>query len=217
MGGIEKISLSISDKLGDKLKKSDDEKAILNYGLFIIIHTSLAILATIFVGILTNMVIEIMVISVTAAYMKRYSGGIHSSSPLRCVITGVLFSFILSVICKYIMCNFSNNLIAIILGIGLCLSYYILYKKCPVPSKNKPLKKESTRKKLRKKSFKLINIYLIVIIMLYILNIIHGLYWAKTCMISMFLGILLQIFALAEIGNSTLKSLEKIYDFINIY
>ena len=147
MGGIEKVSLNISNKLGDKLNKNDDEKAVLNYGLFIVIHTSLAILATIFIGILTNMVVEIMVISITAAYMKRYSGGVHSSSPLRCIITGVLFSFMLSVICKYVMYNFSNNLITIVLSIGLFLSYYILYKKCPVASKNKPLKKESTRKK----------------------------------------------------------------------
>ena len=217
MGGIEKVSLNISNKLGDKLNKNDDEKAVLNYGLFIVIHTSLAILATIFIGILTNMVVEIMVISITAAYMKRYSGGIHSSSPLRCIITGVLFSFILSVICKYVMYNFSNNLITVVLGIGLFLSYYILYKKCPVASKNKPLKKESTRKKLRKKAFKLMTIYLVATLILYILNITQGLYWAKICMISIFLGILLQIFALTEIGNSTLKGLEKIYDFINVY
>lgn len=217
MGGIEKVSLKISNKLGDELKKNNDEKEVLNYGLFIVIHTSLAILATIIIGIFTNMVVEIMVISFTAAYMKRYSGGTHSSSPLRCIITGVLFSFILSVICKYVICNYSDNLIAIALSIGLCLSYYILYKKCPVPSKNKPLKKESTRKKLRKKAFKLINIYSIAILILYILNITQGLYWEKMLMTSIFLGMLLQIFALTEIGNLTLKNLEKVYDFINIY
>jgi accessory gene regulator B len=217
MGVIEKISLNISNKLGDKLSKNDEEKAVLNYGLFIVIHTSLAILATVVIGILTNMVVEIMVISITAAYMKRYSGGMHSSSPLRCIITGVLFSFILSVICKYVMYNFNDNLIIIIFSIGLCLSYYILYKKCPVPSKNKPLKKESTRKKLRKKAFKLINIYSITILILYTLNITQGLYWTKIWMISIFLGILLQIFALTNIGKSTLNSLEKVYEFINIY
>jgi accessory gene regulator B len=217
MGAIEKVSLNISNKLGDKLNKNNDEKEVLNYGLFIVIHTSLAILATVVIGILTNMVVEIMVISITAAYMKRYSGGMHSSSPLRCIITGVLFSVILSVICKYVMYNFNDNLIIIIFSIGLCLSYYILYKRCPVSSKNKPLKKESTRKKLRKKAFKLINIYSITISILYILNINQGLYWTKIWMISIFLGILLQIFALTEIGNSTLKGLEKVYDFINIY
>ena len=108
MGGIEKVSLNISNKLGNKLNKNDDEKEVLNYGLFIVMHTSLAILVTLFIGILTNMVVEIMVISITAAYMKRYSGGPHSSSPSRCIITGILFSFILSLICKYVMYNFSE-------------------------------------------------------------------------------------------------------------
>lgn len=39
MGVIDKIAIDLSTKLGDKLQKSIEEKAVLRYGLFILIHT----------------------------------------------------------------------------------------------------------------------------------------------------------------------------------
>ena len=61
------------------------------------------------------------------------------------------------------------------------------------------------------------NIYSVTILIRYVLNVTQGLYDIKKCMRSIWLGLSLQIFALTELGNSTLKSLEKIYDFINVY
>ena len=46
MGGIEKIALNLSTRLGNKLDKGEEEKAILNYGLFIIMHTFIGIIIT---------------------------------------------------------------------------------------------------------------------------------------------------------------------------
>ena len=40
MGVIDKIAIDLSTKLGDKLQKSIEEKAVLRYGLFILIHNS---------------------------------------------------------------------------------------------------------------------------------------------------------------------------------
>jgi accessory gene regulator B len=43
MGAIDNISKGVSEKLGNRLDKTEEEKAVLNYGLFIIKHTSLSI------------------------------------------------------------------------------------------------------------------------------------------------------------------------------
>ncbi len=51
MGAIDHISKDVSEKLGNRLDKTEEEKAVLNYGLFIIIHTSLAIILTFIVGL----------------------------------------------------------------------------------------------------------------------------------------------------------------------
>ncbi|WP_042271560.1 accessory gene regulator B family protein [[Clostridium] dakarense] len=146
MGCIEKVSLDLSDKLGTKLNKTAEEKAVLNYGLFVMLHTFIGIVITFLVGIITGMVLEMMIISVTTAWLKRYTGGVHASTPERCAIIGVLLSFILSIVCRYLESVLDIKWLILLEIIILSFSYCVVYKKCPVPSKNKPLKKESTRK-----------------------------------------------------------------------
>ena len=189
MAIIDKVSLNLSTKLGEKLNKSNEEIDVLNYGLFIFIHTLLGIILTIVTGLLTGMFIEIIVISITSSWFKRYTGGVHASSPERCLLIGLLLSLILSILTKYIVKVFDINTVMVISLLILAYCYYTLYRKCPVPSKNKPLKKENTRKKLRKKAFNLINMYTCLIIFLYIIYTILNINIFKTIMISSLLGI----------------------------
>ena len=174
MGGIEKIALNLSTRLGNKLDKGEEEKAILNYGLFIIMHTFIGIIITLLVGLITGMLIEILLITITSALFKRYTGGVHASTPEICLIIGVILSLILSILCRFIVINIDINKIVFAGMIIIAFSYYMIYYNCPVSSKNKPLKNEKTRKKLKKKAFILLNIYTILLIMLYIIYYIFN-------------------------------------------
>lgn len=210
MGFIEEKSLNLSNRLGDRLNKSDEEKAVLNYGLFIIMHTFICIITTFLLGLFTGMVLEMIVISVTTAWLKRYSGGAHASTPEKCMIIGLLLSFVLSLIGTRLENNLNIKILIILITVVFMFTYYILYKKCPVGSKNKPLKKESTRIKLRKKAFKLVNMFLVVVLILLcciykgievdILNKIVN---------SVLLGVSLQIFVLTNIGSKFIEILDK--------
>lgn len=212
MGGIEKISLNLSDKLGTKLNKTSEEKAVLNYGLFVMIHTSIGVIITFFVGLITGMVLEMMIISITTAWMKRYTGGVHATTPERCAIIGVLLSLILSIVSRNLENTLNIEGLTILTIIILSFSYYIVYKKCPVPSKNKPLKKESTRKKMREKAFKLITIYLVLIILLSVIYAVFNVQGVKIIWISMLLGIGLQMFVLTNIGSKIINILDNIFN-----
>jgi accessory gene regulator B len=213
---IEKISKSTSEKLGNRLNKTEEEKSILNYGLFIIMHTSLALILTLIIGILTNMTLEIMVITFSAAWMKRYSGGVHASSPNRCLIIGVIVSLTLSFLDKRLMYILGNNSLIFMLIIGFIVSYIILYYKCPVGSKNKPLKKEVTRKKLRKKAFRLINFYLLIILIGYLLYINKNIYILKVVISCIWLGLILQVLMLTKIGQKIIILLDYILKKIKV-
>ena len=72
MGVIDKISLNLSTRLGDRLDKDEEEKAVLNYGLFMIIHTFLGIILTILVGLITGMIIEMSLITITGSGGESY-------------------------------------------------------------------------------------------------------------------------------------------------
>ena len=191
MGVIDKIAIDLSTKLGDKLQKSIEEKAVLRYGLFIIIHT---------------------LISITGAWFKRYTGGVHATTPERCLAIGLILSLILSMLCRYLVDSVNLNYIMLV-GVFIIINfYYVINKKCPIPSKNKPLKKESTRKKLRKKAVILINSYTVLVISLYIMYILTNLNVIKTIIVSCILGIVLQITALTEKGSSFISLLDRSFN-----
>ena len=215
MGGIEKIALNLSTRLGNKLDKGEEEKAILNYGLFIIMHTFIGIIITLLVGLITGMLIEILLITITSALFKRYTGGVHASTPEICLIIGVILSLILSILCRFIVINIDINKIVFAGMIIIAFSYYMIYYNCPVSSKNKPLKNEKTRKKLKKKAFILLNIYTILLIMLYLIYYILKISIVKSIITSFILGIFFQMSSLTNIGSKTINLLDKVFAFLN--
>ena len=210
MSRVEKISKNLSSKLGERLNKTDEEIAVLNYGLFIIMHTTISIIATIFIGILTKTTLEIIIIAFTGALFKRYSGGIHASTPLNCTIIGVLLALVLSMVCKYIVDVAILKDIIVLATILFTLSYIILYKKCPVPSKNKPFKSEELRKKIRRRAFRLINICLAMVVAMITIYTKTDILTIKTIIVSIVLGMSLQMFGIINIGSKFIKFLDKI-------
>ena len=126
MGFIEKISLNLSENLGDKLNKNKEEKEVLNYGIFVVIHTLMGLIATVLIGIITGMIIEIIIIFITSSWFKRYTGGVHATTPEKCLLISSILSLILSLFCKYIIFNININYIFIIGFFSIMTFYYII-------------------------------------------------------------------------------------------
>lgn len=215
MGLIEKIAYNVSNNIGVRTGKTKDEIEIINYGLFIIVHTSIAIIINIAIGIWLGILNELMIIFFVSSTLKRYSGGVHASSPNKCLIIGTITSILLVYLQKNLI-NIDIKNTILIISICSMLCYYIFYTKCPVGTKNKPLKNEKTRKILRKKLFRLVNIYYIIIIgyIIYILtrnssdNVIHIIYCIQ-------LGILLQAVSLTKVGEATVLNIDKLLTYKN--
>lgn len=214
MGYIDKISLKLSNMLGDRLNKDKEEKAVLKYGLFMIIHSFIGIILTILVGIITSTVIEITLISISGALFKRYTGGAHASTPERCLTIGIFLSLIFSILSKLMVINMDMNVIILIGILNIIFSFFMIYYKCPVPSKNKPLKNEKTRKNLKKKAFNLLNIYIILYIVLFIIYNIFKLNILKNIIISLILGLFVQMLTLTNRGISFINLLDKLFAFV---
>lgn len=129
MSLIEKISYKIALKLGKETNKSDEEISIINYGLFTIIHTLIGIILTIIAGFIIKKTIEIIIISIVAASLKRYSGGVHATSANRCLIIGLVTSIINTYISE-ILFKFGNSKTIGIFSLStVIISFIIFYKK----------------------------------------------------------------------------------------
>lgn len=210
--GIEQVSLHIASNIGERLNKTEEEIAVIKYGLFVMLHTSLIMIVTLIVGIVTDSVKEIMTISLCSAMLKRYSGGVHASSPTRCLVIGVSMSTMLTLTCNFLALRLNSKELILVLIIGLIISYFVLYKRSPIGSKQKPLKNIEKRKILRKKSFKVMNIYSIAIISLYGMYVAFNNNYIKAICISILFGALIQIFALSKMGESIIKGIDRLLD-----
>ena len=114
MGVIDKIAIDLSTKLGDKLQKSIEEKAVPVCVRSTFADWMIAIILTILTGILTGMTLEIIIISITGAWFKRYTGGVHATTPERCLAIGLILSLILSMLCRYLVDSVNLNYIMLV-------------------------------------------------------------------------------------------------------
>lgn len=208
----ETISNNFARYISEKVNKSGEEFEVIKYGIFIFVHMSIAAVLTIILGFLTNTLFEIVTISIIGGLLKRCCGGVHSSSSNRCTITGLIIAYVFAIIVQYLN-NILPDIVYLLEGLMLIHAFIILYKKCPVPSKNKPLKKEETRKKLRKKAF---NIYLIITIVfildiiLYKFNLIYKFIDRNSLASCMVLGLYMQTLSLTTIGSNIILLIDKL-------
>lgn len=212
MSKISNLTDDISSKfafcLCESKDRSSEEFQILKYGVFAFLQVTIAIMATILFGLLTDTLFEMLVISLTGALMKRNSGGVHCSSPNRCLCAGVIVVYIFAIIGKNII-NIKSLYIDIICIIALIHSFIILYQKCPVPCENKPLKKEKTRKKLRKNAFKIYSICVILFITNILLSWAYFINNLNSLVLYMILGLYMQSLSLTAIGSKFILILDK--------
>lgn len=212
--GVEKLSLYFANRLGKRLDKSQEEIAVLNYGFFMIIQTIYSIVCIFIVGVLTGLLKEILLISICSAMLKRSTGGVHASTPNRCLFIGIFIATLLTLFCGYLTEQLGPTSTCCFGTVMFIITYYIIYTRCPVGSKHKPLKKETIRNRLRKKSFELVNVYLIIEILIFILYITQNNSVYKSLFLSIIFGIFMQIFALSKIGEKFIVKLDKFFDII---
>lgn len=204
----------ISDKLADKIVKEingDNEKRdVIAYGIFGMLQIALSIILVIIFGALFNVMFEALIISFSIGILRKYSGGVHASTPNSCTVIGTAICIIGALIISNIQCVFNVTLISGF--IVFMISYYLVHKLAPVDSANKPIKKIKRRKELKRKSIIILTIYLFIVMILLFIYI--NLKLEKMLIYSMciYLGIIWQVFSLTKIGHIVLGKLDFIFN-----
>lgn len=214
----DKISNKLALYLTKDTNKSSEEFEVLKYGIFVFVHMCMAIILTSIFGLITNTFFEIMIISLIAGLMKRCSGGVHCSSPNRCIVTGIIVAYVFSLLAKYIV-SIDVKMFYILGALMLIQSFIIIYTKCPVPSKNKPLKKEETRKRLKKKAFRIYLVCLIIFIINITLNKFNLSYKDidfNSFTVCMILGLYMQNISLTSVGSRFILFVDKVLMIMKI-
>ncbi|MDI9209991.1 accessory gene regulator B family protein [Clostridium butyricum] len=202
---IEQLCENISSYIATELNLEQDRKSVVNYGIFAFIHMIICIILVIIFGIIFNVMIEALIISFTTSILRKSSGGVHASSPERCIVIGTISTIIMGLISKNL--NLSCNFSILLGGIVFAFSYYIIYKLAPVDSISKPIKNPKKRKKLRKASMNITSIYLLISIM----NVVSYFFTKKNIFLTysmcIYMGLLWQVFSLTNTGHVVLGKL----------
>lgn len=204
---IENICEKISSYISQELSLDNDKKAVINYGIFAFIQMGICIVLVMVFGVVFNVFFEALIISFAVSILRKSSGGAHASSPKKCAIIGTISSITLGIISKYARIDFKYLVV-----IGLVVftwAYYFVYRLAPVDSIAKPIKNIEKRKRLKKNSILILNIYLIIII----INFIYF-YFIKNSNVlvytlCIYMGILWQVFSLTKSGHLLLEKLDK--------
>lgn len=113
------------------VKQEDFEDYV--YGLSSFINTFVNILSAVVLAVIVNALVEIILFLVVFQSLRKFVGGSHSKTPLRCYIsTFITYIIVLAVIRYY---PFGNN----ITTIAMIISSAVMFVFAPVEAVKKPL------------------------------------------------------------------------------
>lgn len=205
---IEKLSNSLAFKISSALKLTKDERDVINYGAFNLLQTVWCIFLVLLFGAMFNVTVKAIIISFTISFLRKYSGGAHASSPNRCALIGAITSVGLAIFISYLS-SYINLQLAIAIGIIIfVISYYTIYRYAPVDSPGKPIVKEVTKQKMKKKSFLILNSLVAIVIILLINYLIFGFKVLLAIVTCIYLGVLWQVSTLTPKGSLVLLKID---------
>ncbi|WP_300382278.1 accessory gene regulator ArgB-like protein [Clostridium sp.] len=209
MYNIKEVSEKIACNLKINLNLDEDKYEVISYGLYAFIHMTLSIVFVILFGAIFGVVIESLLISLTAAILRKYSGGAHASKELSCTIIGVIVSIIPAIALENSSINIKNTML--ISFLVFVVASYLIYKLAPVDSPNKPIKSEKKIRRLKKGSLITLGIYMILVIINILLSI--KLQSTKLLIYSLCIsfGVLWQSFTLTKLGHIVLNGMDSFF------
>ena len=134
--------------LKEKLNLTPDEEEVALYGLQILIYTLSGFLTICLAGWLLGCFWTTLAVCLTAVFLRLFTGGAHSNSPLTCTLLGMVMVPLLGKIAAITAPFFTPLSLALIVAPGFILSLIIIWRLAPVDSPAKPITSLDYRKKL---------------------------------------------------------------------
>lgn len=210
----EKIAFKLGEKSRNVLNLNEQKEQIIVYGAINLLQILFSIFWVIIGGLIFGVLYEAIVFSLVVAILRKYSGGVHASTPAGCVFIGAVISTLTGLMVNKILFSISTNKIILFSILCIIISFIIIYKKAPVDSIKKTITNLNIKRKLRINSMLTIIVFSVLIIILFILNYTNynSLYINTIECIA--LGILWQSLSLTKIGFILFKIIDLILNLI---
>ncbi|GEA30812.1 accessory gene regulator ArgB-like protein [Clostridium diolis] len=214
MSLTEKIATKIGSNAKIFLNINEEQEQIIVYGAINLFQMLFAILWVIIAGLLFGVFYEALIFSISASILRKYSGGVHASSPSRCVIIGTFSAALAGILINNIFYSINSITVAVISGVIIIFAFITVFRNAPVDSIKKPIKNIETRKQFKRKSIFVIFIFSFIMIILFMLNEkFSELYYIKLIE-SIGVGVLWQTITLTKNGINFLNKVDYAVKYI---
>lgn len=162
---ISKLSDKFVNWVFKQSSTTDDEKSLYQYGFFILFSQIIYLIITTVIGIILGIIIESIIFYFSFLFIRRYAGGYHAATEIRCEIS-TAFSIIISLGIIKLSALYDIRTAIIIFTFISSMSIFFV---CPLDSQEKPLN-ENEFKYFRKVSWIILFVILSIVIISYIFN-----------------------------------------------
>lgn len=161
---LNKLGKRLTNTLINNNQIDESERSLYEYGFFILLSNVIYVTITLILGSIFNIIIESMAFYIAFSLIRRYAGGFHATSEMKCTLittTSIFLCLLCTKLCE------TNNIQKPILVLTSIATVFI-FVFCPLDTPEKPLTKEEC-KYFRKISW--------VILLLIMLTICIGWYF----------------------------------------
>ena len=214
MSITEKIAVKMGSNAKSYLNANEDEEQIIIYGAINLLQTLFAILCVIIFGLLLGVLYETLLFSITAGVLRKYSGGVHASSPSRCNIIGTSIACIAGIAIDHILYKLSMFTVMWTSAAFIIVALIIVVKNAPIDSVKKPITNIEVKKQFKKKSIITILFFSGIILILFILSQRYAGVYCIKFIESISFGVLWQAITLTKGGISLVNKVDFVLQYI---
>ncbi|MFZ5967041.1 MAG: accessory gene regulator ArgB-like protein [Bacillota bacterium] len=210
MYGIERASNFLAYHISMLLDYDKDHEEVLAYGAFVIIQTFINILCVVIFGKIFGVTLEALIISIVASLLRKYSGGVHATSPGRCIAIGTI-GFVGMALLVDLLVRTNITFVAVSNVLSLLSVIFIITKYAPVDTPDKRIVDKAKRERLRRQALEALAFLTLLQIIFWLLYFYFQFSILLNLIISICLGVIWQSFTLTALGHAFIIRLDMIF------
>jgi len=214
MSLTERFAVNIGRKAKLILDIDKDKEQIVIYGAINLLQIIFAILWVIIIGFFFGVLYEALIFSVAVGILRKYSGGVHASSPSRCIIIGTVLAAIAGILIDKLFYKLAMLNVVVISIFCIIAALIIVLENAPVDSIKKPITNIELKKRFKRNSILVILIFSLLIMILFVFYKTYLQIYYITAIESISLGVLWQSITLTKIGKLTLNKVDSALRYI---
>lgn len=160
---MERLAKKIAESVGASLGKTEDDVAVMAYGLIGILQFLAIFLLASVIGLIFGFWIEVVIVFLSVGFLRRLTGGAHSRGIYSCLVYSVFFVSSISALARYALPLLPFPTVCGICAAVFAFGYVMIALKAPVTPPNKPCRTEAKRKRLRRGAFTILSVFLVLV------------------------------------------------------